>query len=84
MLKIEYSGMFRFVDREIITDVSKYRNASVFTVRFVFILLRVFDSECKGPNFEVRHPRCVSNESNVRLYNMTSNTTFIMGGIIVY
>jgi hypothetical protein len=49
MLKIKYSGMFRFVDREIITDVSKYRNASIFTVRFVFTLLRVFDPECKGP-----------------------------------
>ena len=49
VLKIKYSGMFRLVDREIIKDVSKYRNAFVFMVRFVFTLLRVFDPECKGP-----------------------------------
>jgi hypothetical protein len=46
---MKHSGMFRLADWEIITDVSKYGNAFVFTVKFAFSLLLVFDPECKGP-----------------------------------
>jgi hypothetical protein len=70
--------MFRLVDWERVTDVSKYHILFVFTVKFGFILFHVLDPECKGPTF--RKMSVTSHQSTQRIIAedlKLANTFFI-------
>ena len=39
---------------------------------------------CSLLNFEVRHPRCVSNKSNCNVYVYIVKHNFVIDGILIY
>ena len=42
------------------------------------------EKEILRPDFEVRHPRCVSNKSNVKCIQYDVKHNLVLDGIIVY